>query len=438
MNNSEFIRNEIAWLQRLLHQRINSYFGQSREMERVDEIPPQDLPNCSYANFLANNTFDIEERIGLILSFAPLLMPQVFDCFRVKNSDTGLPFAEFGGFETDGFWRPTLSTLLFVLYESDVSKKIAGIKKFSRHRVFSSANHFHQEPQRDCINWVLSPTDELIDNLILEKKFEPRFTSDFPARKLETRRTWNDLVLSESTMKEIQNIRLWIEYGDKLLKEWQMETMLKPGYRALFYGPSGCGKTFTASLLGQATQRDVYCVDLSMVVSKYIGETEKNLSKVFESAENKDWILFFDEADALFGKRSNTKDAHDRYANQEVAYLLQRVESYNGLVILSTNLKANIDDAFSRRFQSIIRFSPPDAKLRKILWEKTFSPHCRLGNEIDLDSLAQTYELSGGSIVNIVQYASLLAISRNEAVIRKDDLTEGIRLELQKEGKMMN
>ena len=178
-------------------------------------------------------------------------------------------------------------------------------------------------------------------------------------------------------------------------------------------------------------------IDLSMVVSKYIGETEKNLSKVFQLAEDKDWILFFDEADALFGKRTGLKDAHDRYANQEVAYLLQRVEDYRGLVVLSTNLKTNMDEAFSRRFQSVIRFPMPDAEQREQLWRNTFSPQCVFDEETDLKEIAKKHELAGGSILNVVQYASVMAMSRNEKVIRNADIIEGIRREFQKDGKMM-
>src|SRR5690606_11585436 len=129
---------------------------------------------------------------------------------------------------------------------------------------------------------------------------------------------------------------------------WDMRQLIKPGYRTLFYGPPGTGKTLTAMLLGKEFQRNVFRIDLSQVVSKYIGETEKNLEKIFQRAANKEWILFFDEADALFGKRTSVKDAHDRYANQEVSYLLQRVEDFPGLVILASNYKNNIDKAFVR------------------------------------------------------------------------------------------
>jgi SpoVK/Ycf46/Vps4 family AAA+-type ATPase len=179
----------------------------------------------------------------------------------------------------------------------------------------------------------------------------------------------------------------------------------------------------------------VYRVDLSMVVSKYIGETEKNLEKVFAKAEHKNWILFFDEADALFGKRTSISDAHDKYANQEIAYLLQRLEDYNGLVILSSNMRSNLDEAFSRRLQSVIHFPVPKSPERFTLWQKAFSEKCQLADDLDLSVIAEKYELAGGSIINAVQYASLMAISRKETVIRQSDILAGIRKEFRKEGK---
>ena len=192
----------------------------------------------------------------------------------------------------------------------------------------------------------------------------------------------------------------------------------------------------TASLLGQVTGKEVYRINLAAVVSKYIGETEKNLEKVFDLAEDKDWILFFDEADALFGKRTGIKDSHDRYANQEVSYLLQRIEEYRGLVVLSTNQKINIDDAFARRFQSVIRFPMPDAGRRKAIWTRSFSPRTEFEDAINWDTIARDYELTGGAIMNVVQYASVMAMSRGERIIRQADILQGIRREFQKEGKM--
>ena len=172
-----------------------------------------------------------------------------------------------------------------------------------------------------------------------------------------------------------------------------------------------------------------------MVISKYIGETEKNLAKVFDQAGQRDWILFFDEADALFGKRTNVKDAHDRYANQEVAYLLQRVEEYDGVVILASNLKEHIDEAFTRRFHSIIHFPMPRPQERLRIWENAFNGAVVLEPAVELRRLAPKYEISGGAIMNVVRYASLMSLSRGSNTILLSDLEAGVHKELQKEGR---
>jgi SpoVK/Ycf46/Vps4 family AAA+-type ATPase len=226
-----------------------------------------------------------------------------------------------------------------------------------------------------------------------------------------------------------------MQQGQRLYKDWQMGNKFKPGYKALFHGPPGTGKTLTASLLGRQYNIDVYRVDLSMVISKYIGETEQNLEKVFKKAENKNWILFFDEADALFGKRTGISDAHDKYANQEVSYLLQRLEEYPGLVILASNMRNNMDEGFTRRLQSIIHFPKPQPKERYRIWLNAFSTQCIRPPDEELERLASQYELSGGSIMNVVHYASLMALNRGDSQVVVDDLVKGIKKEFNKEGK---
>jgi SpoVK/Ycf46/Vps4 family AAA+-type ATPase len=170
-------------------------------------------------------------------------------------------------------------------------------------------------------------------------------------------------------------------------------------------------------------------------MSKYIGETEKNLARVFDQAEHKSWILFFDEADALFGKRSETRDAHDRYANQEVAFLLQRIETFDGIAILASNLRDNVDDAFARRFESVIYFPMPRAEERLRLWRQGFSPQATLDRSVDLEALARDRPLAGGSIMNVIRYASLQALRGGGRPITAEDLLQGIGRELAKEGK---
>jgi SpoVK/Ycf46/Vps4 family AAA+-type ATPase len=180
---------------------------------------------------------------------------------------------------------------------------------------------------------------------------------------------------------------------------------------------------------------DVYRIDLSMIVSKYIGETEKNLGKVFDQAMNKNWILFFDEADSLFGKRTQTSSSNDRFANQEVSYLLQKIEDFPGIIVLATNLKANMDDAFSRRFQNMVYFTIPDAKQREIIWKNAFSNKSILDKNVHLEEIADKYEIAGGSIINVIRYCSLKALKRNDNIIKKNDIITGIKKELLKEGK---
>jgi SpoVK/Ycf46/Vps4 family AAA+-type ATPase len=236
-------------------------------------------------------------------------------------------------------------------------------------------------------------------------------------------------------MQQLNEVKIWLEHGSKLMNDWEMKKRLKPGYKALFHGPPGTGKTLTAGLFGKLANVDVYRVDLSMVISKYIGETEKNLEKVFTKAEHKNWILFFDEADALFGKRTSISDAHDKYANQEIAYLLQRLEDYNGLVILSSNMSSNVDEAFGRRLQSIIHFPMPKYSERLHLWNKSYSTHTSFAQNVDMEQIADKFELAGGSIINVVQYSSLMALNRRENVIRYADIIEGIKKEYLKAGK---
>jgi SpoVK/Ycf46/Vps4 family AAA+-type ATPase len=264
-------------------------------------------------------------------------------------------------------------------------------------------------------------------------------------------------MMNKEIKRHYKNLKEWLNYNPSLMKEWGMEKHLRQGFRVLFYGPPGTGKTLTANVLGNETGKDVYKIDLSMVVSKYIGETEKNLELLFARAEDKDWILFFDEADAIFGKRTSVRDAHDKYANQEVSYLLQRIEDFNGLVILATNMKNNIDDAFIRRFNDIVKFTIPNEDERKEIWEKSFPERADYS---DIPNQVKKYELTGGNIINIIHVAGIQAVKRRNKSLNGthvleskysgaakkitgpdklefylDDIIEGIKREMIKEGK---
>lgn len=249
--------------------------------------------------------------------------------------------------------------------------------------------------------------------------------------------TLDDLVVPREDKEVIKRICNHVWYAAKVYEEWNMEEkyLYGKGVPVLFSGPPGTGKTMAAHVISNILDMPLYKVDLSQIVDKYIGETEKHLSKIFDFAREHSLILFFDEADALFGKRSEVKDAKDRYANTEIAYLLQLVESYEGIVILATNLRSNIDPAFTRRLKYMIHFAMPDEKTRLAIWKKGFPKETKTG-EIDYHYLARQFPLSGGNIKNIILSASFYAAGRQESVGMEHILT-AVRDEYAKYDKKM-
>jgi SpoVK/Ycf46/Vps4 family AAA+-type ATPase len=222
---------------------------------------------------------------------------------------------------------------------------------------------------------------------------------------------WDDLVLPAGTLTLVRAVAEAIRNQPMVYDEWGFgaRSPAGQGIKVLFSGASGTGKTMTAAVIARHLGLDLYKIDLSSVVSKYIGETEKNLDRIFRAAEHSSAILFFDEADALFGKRSEVKDAHDRYANVEVAYLLQKLEAHPGAVILASNLSRNIDEAFLRRMHYTVEFPLPDEALRRRLWQGMFPPEAPVAEDVDLSFLARQFPLAGGDIRNIALDAAFQA-----------------------------
>lgn len=444
-SSSETLLKELVWLSQVIDHRLKLYWNNIEGLPTdIDMIPAPDLTGdpSAYAQAVNRHNMNQAERLILILALAPHLQPHLLDVFFVKNSTYDRGFTEFGGIKGHqhaGF-IPTGETAAFLLTMNDINQRLQLLQLFSDTHFFKTQNILSLDAaptDEPLLSGILKIHADFIDLLTNSVASTKHYGGNFPARLLTTPLSFEDLVLDEHTLNNVLEIQDWINYGDILLNEWKMNKKIKPGFRALFYGPPGTGKTLTAALLGQTTGLSVYRIDISLVVSKYIGETEKNLALLFDAAQNKNWILFFDEADAIFGKRSETSSAHDRYANQEVSYLLQRVEDFPGIVIMSTNFKANIDEAFTRRFQSIVYFAPPDAELRKKLWQNSFTANVQFDKNIDLDEIAEKYELTGGSIINIARYCSLKAIKRNSTTILLHDIEEGIRKEFSKEGKAM-
>jgi hypothetical protein len=265
----------------------------------------------------------------------------------------------------------------------------------------------------------------------------PRLSS--LARKIVPRYTWDDIVLPDDQLALLHEIVSTVRRRPLVLEEWGVGRKLasSPGVTMLFSGEPGTGKTMAAEVMASELGLDLYKIDLSTIVSKYIGETEKNLEKIFGEAQSSNAILFFDEADAIFGKRSEVKDAHDRYANIEISYLLQRMEAYEGVTILATNLRANLDEAFTRRLQFAVDFPFPDEEDRLRIWETLFPPDVPREPDLDFDFLARRFKLAGGNIRNILVSAAYLAASDGGRVGMKH-LLHGTRRELQKMGRLVN
>jgi hypothetical protein len=433
------ILHDLDWLSSVIDYAIKSYLkhdGYEDTWQSITYTPYNGDDNI-YSQQLATWNLGEYERLALLLTMAPYVRPELLDIFLIKNGLYDRYFTEFGGRTGANFpgFQPTGQTFSFLLSVSQADQftvlfdTLGDKSRLIQQKIIvldggeSAADPFLNVPMRLGPEWM--------HKLILGADEYP-IPPGFPAHKITTALSWNDVVFDGRLREEIDEIKNWIKYSHVLMNDWGLAQKIKPGYKSLFYGPPGTGKTLTATLLGAECGLDVYKVDLSLITSKYIGETEKNIAMLFDTAEQKNWLLFFDEADSLFGKRTETASSNDRYANQQVGYLLQRVEDYPGVVILASNLKSNIDDAFTRRFQSVLYFRMPDAEERYLLWTNAFSGTCKLAPDVDLRDVAQQYELSGGSIVNILRTCAITAVARGSEEVGRTDLMAAIRKEFKK------
>lgn len=440
--NARDLERELTWFAAVLDTRLKLYFGKEPAIQDVRELPPPVLNGSEspYARFVHHYELPFAERLVVLLALIPLIRPQILDVLWSRNEETQRGFTEFGGVHgaTHGGFIPTGETAAFILAGDDLAERFAIMRLFEGDHFFARHNILQVAPVaagESMLSGALTLSREFRHLFTAGSESKPGFNTEFPARRIETRLDWDDLVLPAATLEQLSEIKHWILHRRRLLVDWEMNQKLSPGFTSLFHGPPGTGKTLSASLLGRHCGCEVYKVDLSMIASKYIGETEKSLARIFDLAEHKNWILFFDEADALFGKRTQVEHSHDRYANQEVSFLLQRIEDFHGVVILASNLKGNMDDAFIRRLQSIIYFPLPKPAERLRIWRSAFSPRTVLEPGIKLEAVAEKHDLAGGTIMNVVRFASLKALSRGDNVILQADLESGIRREFLKEGR---
>ncbi|MCA9658078.1 MAG: ATP-binding protein [Myxococcales bacterium] len=438
----EALERELTWFAAAIDARFTAYFPREPGAAPGVELPPPpehgDAP-AAYARLLRAHPLAASERLALALALAAELRPQLLDVFFVKNATFDRRFSEFGGARIDDDFTPTGETLAFLLDAGSLAARAEVVALLDPERPLRRLDLLRAAasggPSGSPLKSPLRLAPDVVVHFLGGARRQPALDLDFPAARITTALEWEDLVLNPSTLRQLRDIEVFLAHGATLMRDWGMAPRLRPGHRALFHGPPGTGKTMSAALLGKLADRDVYRVDLSQIVSKYIGETAKNLARVFDGAQRGGWILFFDEADALFGRRSAAKDAHDRYANQETAFLLQRIESFDGVTILASNLPDNLDDAFARRFESVVYFPLPRPPERLRLWERGLSPRARLDPRVDLAALADAYELSGAAIMNVLRRVSLAAIAAGERPITPEDLIRAIRYELAKEGR---
>lgn len=443
---------EYEYLRDVIDYRLNYPEGQS-----IPQMPHAEAWTLPIKSFVQEHHFNTDIATLLLIGLAPHAVPELFDIAIQEKLKTSGDFPEIGGVRGKNFrgFLPTGQTALYLLAGNDLQKrkKIEQLFWSDKELAKKKILWLEELPQTEPImSGKIIMALDYIDLFLFGTSAPPHFSTSFPAKKIATKLTSKDILMSDDVSRHYENLKDSIKHKIELLNKWDEKERFKKGFRVLFYGPPGTGKTLTASVLGNEIKKDVYKIDLSMVVSKYIGETEKNLELLFARAEDKNWILFFDEADAIFGKRTGVRDAHDKYANQEVSYLLQRIEDFNGLVILATNMKNNIDDAFIRRFDDIVKFNFPNETERKEIWEKSFPEKSDFNS---IPNKVKKYELTGGNINNIVHFAGIQAVKRrkekieilstgddyesneNESSLKFyiEDIIEGIKREMIKEGK---
>lgn len=434
---SEQLQKLFTHLEKVITWRINN---PSEDFNvGAPEFNTNNHENFQLGDYISGKELAHQEVVILLMALLPRLDPSLLK--RIYLEFPGSELFDFCSTNDNGrLFYPTIQAAQYVLGGDSISERLKALDYFGPDSVlskeelivFSGSAHEHAS-----MNSQISVHEEAFNKIIFGSELLPKMSNDFPAEQILTRRSWTDLILPQTTLQELKSIEAWYNSSRILMEDWNMQTKLKPGFRVLFHGEPGTGKTLAASLLGKYTQRPVFRVDVSMLVSKYIGETEKQLAKLFNKAENKNWILFFDEADAIFGKRTSVKDSHDKYANQEVSYLLQRIETFSGLIILASNFKNNMDKAFTRRFHSCIQFNNPKHEERLRIWQQNLPEQLQL-EDIDLEQIAQRYELTGSNIMNIIQDVSLKTIALKEPgyKVSVDMLLDSIKKEYVKEDKI--
>lgn len=425
---------ELDWLEAVIAHVFARYFKDVRHEGHWWEIAmPSHDTGTVYGQYIAAWEPDPCERVALALAMAPHLRPESLDLFFGINANTQRAFTQFGGRSDSHFggFLPTGQTLMFLLAANDPSLRGTALRILSPQHRFGAEQVFGAgEGSGSPLAKVLTLSEQWLRYFIDGETLRPEWASDFPASPMTTPLEWADLVLEPSVMAQVGELQAWLKHDTTLMRDWGLARKMKPGFRALFKGPHGTGKHLTAALLAKATGRFVYRVDLAPQF-----DVVKYLARNVAVTERQHWILFFDEADALFGQRTEVEDANARYTHQQISYLLQRLEDFSGLVIVASHSSSLSDEAFTRRFHSVVHFPVPNAEQRLRLWKNAFEGVCAFESDIDLVSIAEEYELTGGAIINVLRRCALTAIGNEHRTVGRTNLLAAIRREIDKEGR---
>ena len=436
--NTAVLHAELTWLQNLIQQRMEQLKTGELEAD-VELLPAGELSQGVYGEFVKDHNLTEADRLLIILCFAAQFSPQILDAFIHQRPDNKKTIREIGGVYSreNGQFIPTLQTALFLLSGGDPALSASYYHYFQNNHFLFREQIIAMESLSQHIDYVAGYIIKLektyFDYFLIGKKPRLDGSASFPATLLETDKKFDDLILPETTRVQLESLMNFIRVRKELFDQEGVSGKIRPGFTTLLYGRPGTGKTMTVSVIGKHLGVDVYTVNLSRVVSKYIGETEKNLEKIFERLEHKDCILFFDEADALFGKRTEVKDAKDRYANQEVAYLLQRIEKCSNPVILASNYKQNLDDAFKRRILTFIHIPPPEVHERLQMWQQGLPGYFQYEPENLPEKLAKDFPLTGANIANVVKLGCIEVMANAGKEITLKVLEPYIHQEMRKE-----
>ncbi len=435
---SSILSQYFNWLREIIGWRLQNMDEDFCSMVKRIPVPVHEYPEEEvFTKLVKELGLTAEEQLVLLLSLSPYFIPD----YQNSNSEVDAQIRNILLLNKSLFnssHYPTIETAMVLLGGNNVNSR----QKY--YTLFGKGSRLYREdviaqprpPENEPFTRsYLTPGQMVLNNILSGEVKGPEFSHDFPAMLIASDYEWDDLIVDYDTLQQLEEVKEWLEY-EKICKQKGLNlTKFRKGYKALFHGPPGTGKTLAATLIGKLTNHKVYRIDLSAVVSKYIGETEKNLSRVFDRASHGNWILFFDEADALFGKRGATQNAHDRYANQEVAYLLQRFESYEGVSILASNFKDNIDSAFYRRFHGIVSFKRPEQEERLRLWQVHLPKGFKYAEDINLEEIAFNIKITGAGIYNVLRRSCMKAVLKGDMVITGKDMYESVKKEFAKENK---